>query len=50
MRTQVLTDVHSPEKFRVLGPLTNVDAFYKAFNVKPENKMYTPDSLRARIW
>ena len=50
MRTQVLTDVHSPEKFRVLGPLTNVDAFYKAFNVKPGNKMYTPDSLRARIW
>ena len=50
LRTQVLTDVHSPEKFRVLGPLTNVDAFYEAFGVKPGNKMYTPDSLRARIW
>jgi putative endopeptidase len=49
-RTQVLTDVHSPEKFRVNGPLTDVDAFYEAFNVKPGNKMYTPDSLRARIW
>ncbi|MDQ2751739.1 MAG: M13 family metallopeptidase [Bacteroidota bacterium] len=50
LRTEVLTDVHSPAKYRVLGPLTNVDEFYKAFNVKPVNKMYTPDSLRARIW
>ena len=50
IRTQVLTDVHSPEKFRVNGPLRDVDAFYAAFQVKPGNKMYTPDSLRARIW
>ena len=50
IRTQVLTDVHSPEKFRVNGPLVNVDAFYEAFNVKPGNKMYVADSLRARIW
>jgi putative endopeptidase len=50
LRTQVLTDVHSPEKFRVNGPLVNVDAFYEAFNVKPDNKMYVPDSNRVRIW
>jgi putative endopeptidase len=50
LRTQVLTDVHSPEKFRVNGPLVNVNAFYEAFNVKPGNKMYLPDSSRAKIW
>ena len=50
VRTLVLTDVHSPEKFRVNGPLVNVDAFYEAFNVKPGNKMYLPDSARVRIW
>ena len=50
LRTQVLTDVHSPAAFRVNGPLVNVDAFYEAFNIKPENKMYLPDNARARIW
>ncbi len=50
LRTQVLTDVHSPAKFRVNGPLVNVDAFYEAFNIKPGDKMYVPDSSRVRIW
>lgn len=50
LRTQVLTDVHSPAKFRVNGPLVNVDAFYEAFNIKPGDKMYIPDSSRVRIW
>lgn len=50
VRTLVLSDVHSPEKFRVNGPLSDVDAFYEAFQIKPGDKMYTPDSLRARIW
>ncbi|MBS1746489.1 MAG: M13 family metallopeptidase [Bacteroidetes bacterium] len=50
LRTQVLTDVHSPAKFRVNGPLVNVDAFYDAFNIKPGDKMYVPDSSRVRIW
>ncbi len=47
---QVNTDFHSPAQFRVNGPVSNLSAFYKAFNVKPGDKMYRPDSLRVDIW
>lgn len=50
LRNQVLTDVHSPAKFRVNGPFSNVDAFYKTFNVNQNNKMFIADSARVRIW
>ncbi|HVX48673.1 MAG TPA: M13 family metallopeptidase [Chitinophagaceae bacterium] len=50
LRNQVLTDVHAPAKYRVNGPFSDVDAFYEAFNVKPGDKMYRPDSARVRIW
>lgn len=50
LRRQLLTDVHSPAKYRVNGPFADVDEFYAAFNVKPGDKMFRPDSLRARIW
>lgn len=50
LRSQLLTDVHSPAKYRVNGPFADVDIFYSTFNVKPENKMYIPDSARVRIW
>ncbi|ANI88307.1 metalloendopeptidase [Arachidicoccus ginsenosidimutans] len=47
---QLMTDVHSPAKYRVIGPFENVDAFYKTYNIKPGDKMYIADSLRVRIW
>lgn len=47
---QVMTDVHSPEKERVNGPVVNVPEFYTAFGVRPGDKMYRPDSLRVKIW
>ena len=47
-RTQV--DVHSLGRFRVNGPLPNVEAWYKAFDVKPGDKMYMPPKERAIIW
>ena len=47
---QLLTDVHSPAKCRVNGPFPNVADFYEAFNIKPGDKMYIPDSLRVHLW
>jgi putative endopeptidase len=48
--TQLLTDVHSPAKFRVNGPFPNVPDFYTAFDIKPGDKMYLPDSMRVHLW
>ncbi|HXP49505.1 MAG TPA: M13-type metalloendopeptidase, partial [Bacteroidia bacterium] len=50
IRQMVNTNPHAPANFRVLGPLANMNEFYKAFNVKPGDAMYRPDSLRAVIW
>jgi putative endopeptidase len=47
---QVLTDVHSPNFLRVNGPFTDVDAWYKAFNIKPGEPMYRPPEKRVKIW
>ncbi len=47
---QVKTNVHSPSFLRVIGPVSNMPEFYKAFNVKPGDKMYRgPDQL-VKIW
>lgn len=46
----IMLDVHSPAEYRVVGPLSNVPEFYKAFNVKKGNKMYLPENERVIIW
>ena len=50
LASRLMTDVHSPAKYRVNGPFPNVPEFYEAFNVQPGNKMYLPDSARVRLW
>ena len=50
MRSQMASDPHSPGRFRVIGPLRNVDAWYKAFGITPDNSMYIPPEKRAHIW
>jgi putative endopeptidase len=50
LANQLMVDVHAPAKERVNGPMANIPAFYDAFNVKPGDKMYQPDSLRVSIW
>lgn len=46
----VKTNPHSPARFRVLGPLSNMTEFYDAFNVKEGDKMWRPADQRVQIW
>ena len=50
LRTQLLSDVHAPAKWRVLGPLSNVLEFYDAFGVKEGQPMWRPANARVHIW
>ena len=43
-------DPHSPSAWRAIGPLSNFEPFYKAFDVKEGDKMYRPENERAKIW
>ena len=46
----LVTDVHSPNLWRVDGTLRNIDAWYAAFAVKPSDKLYLPPAERVRVW
>jgi len=47
---QIKSNEHSPAKFRVLGPLTNMPEFYQTFGIKKGDPIWRPDSLRVKIW
>jgi putative endopeptidase len=46
----IKTDPHSPGPYRTIGPLVNMDAWYKAFDVQPGDKLYKKPQDRIRIW
>lgn len=50
MRMRISADPHSPEMYRVNGPLSNTPAFYKAFDIKPGDKMYRDEKDRVKVW
>jgi putative endopeptidase len=50
IKTQVASDPHSPRRYRIIGPLRNLDAWYAAFDIKPGSKFYIPPEKRVRIW
>jgi putative endopeptidase len=50
MRSRIKNDTHSPGMYRANGPLSNMPAFYEAFDVKPGDAMHRHDSIRVNIW
>jgi putative endopeptidase len=46
----LVSDVHSPSRWRVDGTLRNIDDWYAAFDVKPGDKLYLPPAQRVRVW
>ena len=47
---QLKTDPHSPPQYRINGTLRNLEEWYRAFDVKPGDKLYLPPEQRVRIW
>jgi putative endopeptidase len=50
LRRLLYTDTHSPFEARVNGVVRNIDAWYKAFDIKPGDKLYLAPEHRVRIW
>jgi putative endopeptidase len=49
LRQQVMTDSHPPGEYRG-ATARNLDAWYRAFDVKPGDKLYRQPKARVRIW
>lgn len=50
VRQQLLSDPHSPDKYRVNGIVRNFGPWYTAFGVKPGDAMYLPPAERVSVW
>ncbi len=49
MRARIATNGHAPGQYRALT-VRNIDAWYKAFKVKPGDKLYLKPAKRVKIW
>jgi putative endopeptidase len=49
-RQRIMTDTHSPGRWRVNGPLSNMAEFAQAFGCKPGDPMVRGDAVRATLW
>lgn len=47
---RLTSDPHSPAEFRVNGVVRNIDEWYEAFDVTPEDNLYLAPEERVRIW
>ena len=47
---RLAVDPHSPPEFRCNGVVRNMDAYYDAFGVTPDDALYLEPASRVRIW
>lgn len=50
IRNRTKSDPHSLGEWRVNGALPHIDAWYDAFNVQPNDKLYLPKEQRLDLW
>ncbi len=49
LRQQIITDGHSPDEYRA-DTVRNIDAWYRAFDVQPGQKLYLAPADRVPVW
>ena len=50
LRSQLRNGPHSPAMYRTNGIVRNMDEWYEAFGVTPDDDLYLPPEERIRIW
>jgi endothelin-converting enzyme/putative endopeptidase len=50
IRYIIENNYHSPAPYRVNGVMRNIDAWYDAFDVTQDQKLYLPPSERVKLW
>jgi len=50
MRQWLLQTPHAPPQYRTNGPVSNLDAFYEAFQVRPGDRLFREPARRVRFW
>lgn len=50
LREILLSDPHTPYRYRVLGVLKNIPVFYETYGLQPGDGMYLNPDERAKIW
>ena len=50
LRLMLASDPHSPPRFRVLGPVSNMPEFFAAFGCKPGDSGIRAENVQVKIW